>query len=212
MIPTNAPIRILLVESHPLTRIGIKTVVSEQADMEIVGEAFSGTEGVAQYRKSQPDITLFGLRTPDLCGVDAVKFIRAESPKANIIILADRAGDAEIRRSLENGACGFVLKDAPTEELIKAIRAVFRGKRYVSPEIAEVLTDNLGAEDLTPAEQRVVEMIVRGASNKEISAALSITENTVKTHLKNIFDKLNVDDRTQAAMSAIRRGIVRVDV
>ena len=212
MNPTNAPIRILLVESHPLTRIGIKTVVSEQADMEIVGEAFSGTEGVAQFRKSQPDITLFGLRTPDLCGVDAVKFIRAESPKANIIILADRAGDTEIRRSLENGACGFVLKDAPTEELIKAIRAVFRGKRYVSPEIAEVLTDNLGAEDLTPAEQRVVEMIVRGASNKEISAALSITENTVKTHLKNIFDKLNVDDRTQAAMSAIRRGIVRVDV
>jgi two-component system NarL family response regulator len=212
MIPTNAPIRILLVESHPLTRIGIKTVVSEQADMEIVGEAFSGTEGVAQFRKSQPDITLFGLRTPDLCGVDAVKFIRAESPKANIIILADRAGDTEIRRSLENGACGFVLKDAPTEELIKAIRAVFRGKRYISPEIAEVLTDNIGAEDLTPAEQRVVEMIVRGASNKEISAALSITENTVKTHLKNIFDKLNVDDRTQAAMSAIRRGIVRVDV
>ncbi|HEX8567590.1 MAG TPA: response regulator transcription factor [Pyrinomonadaceae bacterium] len=212
MNPTNAPIRILLVESHPLTRIGIKTVVSEQADMEIVGEAFSGTEGVAQYRKSQPDITLFGLRTPDLCGVDAVKFIRAEFPKANIIILADRAGDTEIRRSLENGACGFVLKDAPTEELIKAIRAVFRGKRYVSREIAEVLTDSLGAEDLTPAEQRVVEMIVRGASNKEISAALSITENTVKTHLKNIFDKLNVDDRTQAAMSAIRRGIVRVDV
>ena len=212
MNPTNAPIRILLVESHPLTRIGIKTVISEQPDMEIVGEAFSGTEGVAQYRKSQPDITLFGLRTPDLCGVDAVKFIRAESPKANIIILADRAGDAEIRRSLENGACGFVLKDAPTEELIKAIRAVFRGKRYVSPEIAEVLTDNLGAEDLTPAEQRVVEMIVRGASNKEISVALSITENTVKTHLKNIFGKLNVDDRTQAAMSAIRRGIVRVDV
>ncbi|HYP50452.1 MAG TPA: response regulator transcription factor, partial [Pyrinomonadaceae bacterium] len=199
MNPTNAPIRILLVESHPLTRIGIKTVVSEQADMEIVGEAFSGTEGVAQYHKSQPDITLFGLRTPDLCGVDAVKFIRAESPKANIIILADRAGDAEIRRSLENGACGFVLKDAPAEELIKAIRAVFRGKRYVSPEIAEVLTDNLGAEDLTPAERRVVELIVRGASNKEISAALSITENTVKTHLKNIFDKLNVDDRTQAA-------------
>jgi DNA-binding NarL/FixJ family response regulator len=212
MNPTNAPIRILLVESHPLTRIGIKTVVSEQADMEIVGEAFTGTEGVLRHRKFQPDITLYGLRTPDICGVDAVKFIRAEFPKANIIILADRAGDTEIRRSLENGACGFILKDAPAEELIKAIRAVFRGKRYVSPEIAEVLTDNLGAEDLTPAEQRVVEMIVRGASNKEISAALSITENTVKTHLKNIFDKLNVDDRTQAAMSAIRRGIVRVDV
>jgi DNA-binding NarL/FixJ family response regulator len=208
----NAPIRILLVESHPLTRIGIKTVASEQTDMEIVGEAFSGTEGVSLYRKFQPDITLFGLRTPELCGVDAVKLIRAEFPKANIIILADRAGDSEIRRALENGACGFVLKDAPAEELIKALRAVYRGKRFVSPEIAEVLTENLGAEDLTPAERRVIEMIVRGASNKEISAALSITENTVKTHLKNIFEKLNVDDRTQAAISAIRRGIVRVDV
>lgn len=212
MNSTNSPIRILLVESHPLTRIGIETVVSEQTDMEIVGKAFSGREVVSQYRELQPDITLFGLRTPELCGVDAVKLIRAESPKANIIILADRAGDNEIRRSLENGACGFVLKDAPSEELIKAIRAVHRGKRFVSPEIAEVLTENLGAEDLTPAERRVVEMIVRGASNKEISAALSITENTVKTHLKNIFEKLNVEDRTQAAISAIRRGIVRVDV
>jgi two-component system, NarL family, response regulator len=205
-------IRILLVESQALTRIGIKTVVSEQPDMKIVGEVWSGTEGVVQYRKLQPDITLFGLRTPDLCGVDAVKFIRAEFSNANIILLAERAGDSEIRRSLENGACGFVLKDAPPEELLKAIRAVFRGKRFVSPEIAEVLTDNLGAEDLTPAEKRVVEMIVKGASNKEISAALSITENTVKTHLKNIFDKLGVEDRTQAAMSAIRRGMVRVDV
>ncbi|MDQ4122161.1 MAG: response regulator transcription factor [Acidobacteriota bacterium] len=212
MISKDEPIKILLVESHPLTRIGIKTVVSEQPDMKIISEATTGEEGVSQFRKFQPDITLFGLRTPDLCGVDAVKFIRGEFPKANIIILADRAGDSEIRRTLENGACGFVLKDAAAEELLKAIRAVYRGKRFVSPEIAEVLTENLGAEDLTPAERRVVEMIVRGASNKEISTALSITENTVKTHLKNIFEKLNVEDRTQAAISAIKRGIVRVDV
>jgi DNA-binding NarL/FixJ family response regulator len=208
----NAAIRILLVESNPLTRIGIETVVSAEPDMEIVSEAANGADGVSQHLKFQPDITLFNLSTPDLCGVDAVKFIRADFPKANIIILADRAGDSEIRRALENGACGFVLKDAPPEELIKAIRAVHRGKRFVSPEIAEVLTDNLGAEDLTPAERRVVEMIARGASNKEIAAALSISENTVKTHLKNVFEKLDVDDRTQAAMSAIRRGIIRVDV
>lgn len=212
MTPIDQPIRILLVESQPLTRIGIKTVVSEQKDMEIVGEAVSGSEGVLAHRRFQPDVTLYGLRTPDLCGVDAVKFIRADFPKANIIILADRAGDSEIRRALENGACGFVLKDATPEELLKAVRAVHRGKRFVSTEIAEVLTDHLGAEDLTPAERRVVELIVRGASNKEISAALSISENTVKTHLKNIFEKLDVDDRTQAAMSAIRRGIVRADV
>jgi DNA-binding NarL/FixJ family response regulator len=211
MNQSESKIRILLVESHPLTLIGLKTLVSEQSDLEIVGEAFTGTEGVLKYRKLQPDVTLFGLRTPDLCGVDAVQFIRREFPKANIIILAERAGDSEIRRALENGACGFVLKDAPAEETIKAIRAVHRGKRFVSPEAAEVLTDNLGAEDLTPAERRVVEMIVKGASNKEIAAALSITENTVKTHLKNIFEKLNVEDRTQAAVSAIKRGIVRFD-
>jgi DNA-binding NarL/FixJ family response regulator len=212
MNSTEQPIRILLVESQTLARIGIKTVIAEQPDLEIVGEAENGVEGIALYRKFQPDITLYGLRTPDLCGVDAVKFIRAEFPKANIIILAERAGDSEIRRALENGACGFVLKDAPAEELLKAVRAVYRGKRFISPEIAEVLTDNLGSEDLTPAERRVVEMIVRGASNKEISAKLSITENTVKTHLKNIFDKLSVDDRTEAALTAIRRGIVRLDL
>jgi DNA-binding NarL/FixJ family response regulator len=211
MNSADQTIRILLVESQPLASIGIKTVVSAQPDLEIVGEAFTGTEGVSLFRKLQPDITLFGLRVPDLCGVDAVKFIRAEFPKANIIILADRAGDSEIRRSLENGACGFVLKEAPAEELIKAIRAVAGGRRFVSPDVAEVLTENLGAEDLTRAELRVVEMIVKGASNKEISAALSITENTVKTHLKNIFEKLDVGDRTQAALSAIRRGIVRAD-
>lgn len=211
MNPTDQPISILLVESQPLASIGIKTVVSEQPDLKIVGEAISGTEGVSLFRKLQPDIALFGLRTPDLCGVDAVKFIRAEFPKANIIILSDRAGDSEIRRSLENGACGFVLKDAPPEELLNAIRAVARGRRFVSPDVAEVLTENLGAEDLTRAELRVVEMIVKGASNKEISAALSITENTVKTHLKNIFEKLDVSDRTQAALSVIRRGIVRAD-
>lgn len=211
MNPTDQSISILLVESQPLASIGIKTVISAQPDIKIVGEALTGTEGVSLFRKLQPDITLFGLRTPDLCGVDAVKFIRAEFPKANIIILADRAGDSEIRRSLENGACGFVLKDAPPEELLTAIRAVASGRRFVSPDVAEVLTENLGAEDLTKAELRVVEMVVKGASNKEISAALSITENTVKTHLKNIFEKLDVNDRTQAALSAIRRGIVRVD-
>lgn len=206
-----APIRILLVEPHSLTRIGIKTVISAESDLEITAEASGGTDVVALYRKFLPDVTLYGLRTPDLCGVDAVKFIRAEFPAANIIILADRAGDSEIRRALENGVCGYVLKDAAPEELTRAIRAVFRGKRFVSPEIAEVLTQNLGAEDLTPAERRVVEMIVKGASNKEIAAALSISENTVKSHLKNIFEKLYVDDRTEAALSAIKRGIIRVD-
>lgn len=211
MTSTLPKIRILLVESHPLTSIGIKTLVSEQPDMEIVGESSTGEEGVLKHRTLQPDITLFGLRTPDLCGVDAVKFIRAEFPRANIIILADRAGDSEIRRSLENGACGFVLKEAQPEELLKAVRAVARGKRYVSPQIAEVLTENLGAEDLTKAELRIAEMIVKGASNKEIAVALSITENTVKTHLQNIFEKLNVNDRTEAALSAIKRGIVRFD-
>lgn len=209
---SNHSIRILLVESQSLARIGIKTVVSDENEMQIVGEAETGTEGVSLYRELLPDVALFGLRNPDLCGVDAVKFIRAEFPQANIIILAERAGDSEIRRALENGACGFVLKNASPDELIKAIRSVATGKRYISPSVAEVLTDNFGAEDLTPAEQRIAEMIVAGASNKEIAARFAITENTVKTHLKNIFDKLGVGDRTEAAMTAIRRGIVRVDV
>ena len=209
---SQTPIRVLIVESHPLHRLGLKAILEEQADIEIAVVAVSGEEGVLIHQRLEPDVTLYGLRIPDLCGVDAVKAIRADSPKAQIIILADHTGDNEIKRSLENGACGYVLKDAPAEELLKAIRAVATGKRFVSSEVAEILTEHVGDEALTPAEVRVLKMITDGKSNKEIAARLDITDNTVKTHLKNIFGKLGVDDRTSAAMTAIRRGIVRVDV
>ncbi|HZH35187.1 MAG TPA: response regulator transcription factor, partial [Pyrinomonadaceae bacterium] len=205
-------IRVLIVESHPLHRLGLKAILEEQADIEIAGVAVSGEEGVLIHQRLEPDVTLYGLRIPDLCGVDAVKAIRADSPKAQIIILADHTGDNEIKRSLENGACGYVMKDAPAEELLKAIRAVATGKRFVSSEVAEILTEHVGDEVLTPAELRVLKMITDGKSNKEIAASLDITDNTVKTHLKNIFGKLGVDDRTSAAMTAIRRGIIRADV
>jgi DNA-binding NarL/FixJ family response regulator len=212
MNTSQTPIRVLIVESHPLHRLGLKAILEEQADIEIAGVAVSGEEGVLIHQRLEPDVTLYGLRIPDLCGVDAVKAIRADSPKAQIIILADHTGDNEIKRSLENGACGYVMKDAPAEELLKAIRAVAAGKRFVSSEVAEILTEHVGDEALTPAEVRVLKMITDGKSNKEIAASLDITDNTVKTHLKNIFGKLGVDDRTSAAMTAIRRGIVRVDV
>ncbi len=204
-------IRILIVESHPLNRLGLKSIINEQADMKIVGEAMSGAEGLELHRQLEPDVTLFELRMPDLCGVDAVKELSDISRDSKIIILAAQTGDVEINRALKNGACGYVLKDAPPDELLKAIRAVSQGKRYVSPKIAEVLTENFGAEDLTPAEMRVLKLIVEGISNKEIAANLEISENTVKTHLKNIFGKLGVDDRTAAAMSAIKRGVIRFD-
>ena len=212
MNTSQTQIRVLIVESHPLHRLGLKAILEEQADIEIAGVAVSGEEGVLIHQRLEPDVTLYGLRIPDLCGVDAVKAIRADSPKAQIIILADHTGDNEIKRSLENGACGYVMKDAPAEELLKAIRAVATGKRFVSPEVAEILTEHVGDEALTPAEVRVLKMITDGKSNNEIAASLDITDNTVKTHLKNIFGKLGVDDRTSAAMTAIRRGIVRVDV
>jgi DNA-binding NarL/FixJ family response regulator len=134
------------------------------------------------------------------------------APKAKIIVIASHAGDAEISRSLQNGAFGYVLKDVSETDLLKAIRTVAAGRKFVPPNVAAILTENFGQESLTPSEQNILEMIVAGKSNKEIAYLLGVTENTVKTHIKNIFEKLGVSDRTTAATLAIRRGLVRVDI
>lgn len=207
----NTPTRILLVESSPVIRVGLKTIIEPEPDLEIVAEFSNGQEAVASHSQLKPDVTLYDLRMPEVCGVDAAAEIQKVSPATKIIILAAQAGDSEINRSLKNGACGYILKTAPPAEILKAIRAVAAGRRFVSPEIAEVLTENLGMEDLTSAELRVLERIAKGKSNKEIAEWLGLSENTIKTHLKNIFGKLGVDDRTAAVVTAIRRGIIRID-
>ena len=204
-------IRVLIIEDQTLTRIGIRTVLEQTGEIEVVGESESWAEGFQTFQALRPEVTLISLRLPGFCAVDVLKDFFAIEPKAKIIILAAYPGDAEISRSLHGGALGYILKDASADDLVKAVRTVSAGKKFIPAEVAGVLSENLGSEELTPSEQRILEKIVVGQSNKEIARDLDVTENTVKTHVKNILAKLGVSDRTAAATSAIRRGIVRVD-
>jgi DNA-binding NarL/FixJ family response regulator len=204
------PIRVLLIENQTLVRIGIKTVLENQADFEIVGEAASGAEGFELFKKLNPDITILSLRLPDSCAIDALQDYFVENVRAKIVVLADSAGDAEISKALKRGASSYICKDVSADELLKAVRSVHSGRKYIQPEVAAILSENLGQEELTPTEARILQQIVAGKSNKEIAFDLDVSENTVKTHVKNIFDKLGVSDRTSAATLAIRRGLVRL--
>ncbi|HEX8638186.1 MAG TPA: response regulator transcription factor [Pyrinomonadaceae bacterium] len=206
------PIRILLIENQTLTRVGIKTILAAQIDFEIVGEADSGAVGFELFRRLQPDVTILSLRLPDSCAIDVLSDYFAAEARAKIIVLAEHAGDAEISKTLKKGALGYVCKDVSENELIKAIRTVAAGKKYIPADIAEILSENFGQEELTQSEQKILRAIVEGKSNKEIAFESGVSENTVKTHVKNIFDKLDVSDRTSAATLAIRRGLVRIDV
>lgn len=205
-------IKLLLIEHQPLTRLGINAVLATESDIELIGEADSAADGFAKFRDLNPDVTILGLRFPDSCSIDDLEKYFAERPKAKIIVLAEHAGDAEISAALRKGAIGYICKDVAPESLIEAIRTVAWGRKYIPNEIAQILSENLGQEDLTPAESNVLRMIVGGMSNKEIAFALDVTENTVKSHVQNIFGKIGVSDRTSAATTAIRRGLVRVDL
>lgn len=204
------PIKILLIEDQTLVRIGLQTVLSRQ--FEIVGEAETSEKGFGLFKKLRPDVTLISLRLKETCAIDDVKTFLDYAPKAKIIILASRAGDGEISKALKQGALGYVLKDISPKELIKAIQTVASGKKYIPGEIAEILSEYHGQENLTKSEQKILQMIADGKSNKEIAYTLEITENTVKTHVQNLFDKLGVSDRTSAVTSAIKRGLVRIDL
>ena len=206
------PIRILLVENQPITRIGVRTVVAGQTDMAIIGEQDNAADGFARFREFKPDVTILALRLPDSCSIDDLDNYFITDPKAKIIVFAEHAGDAEIRKALKKGALGYICKDVSPEDLVKAIRTVNAGRKFIPGEIAAILSENIGQEELTPAESNVLRMIVGGMSNKEIGFALDVTENTVKTHIKNIFDKIGVSDRTSAATLAIKRGLVRIDL
>ncbi len=206
------PIQILIVENQTLTRVGIRTILAAQDDFKIGGEAETGAEGFAVFKEMQPDVTILSLRLPDSCAIDVLDDYYNENRRAKILILAEHAGDAEISRSLKKGAAGYICKDVSESELIRAIRAVNAGGKYIPAEIAGILSENYGQEELTPQERKILQMIVGGNSNKEIAFDLNISENTVKTHVKNVFEKLGVSDRTSAATLAIKRGLVRIDI
>lgn len=203
---------VLLIEHQPITRLGVRAVLDRESDIDLVDDAANAAHGFAKFRELKPDVTILGLRFPDSCSIDDLDNYFKEDPKAKIIVLADHAGDAEISKALKKGAVGYICKDVSPEELLKAIRAVAAGRKYIPDDIAQILSEHIGNEELTPTETTVLRMIVGGMSNKEIAFALDISENTVKSHVQNVFGKIGVSDRTSAATTAIKRGLVRVDL
>lgn len=205
-------IRVLLVENQTLVRIGVKTVLAAESGLAIEAEAETGARGFELFKRLRPDVTILSLRLPDSCAIDALDDYFAADRRARIIVLADTAGDAEISKALKKGALGYVCKDVSENELIRAVRTVGAGRKYIPTDVAQILSENIGQEELTPTESRILQHIVDGKANKEIAFELGVSENTVKTHVKNIFDKIGVSDRTSAATTAIRRGLVRIDI
>src|SRR5690606_13263060 len=205
-----SPIRVLLIENQPLTRIGIRHVLAGTEDVELIGEADNAADGFQTFRELRPDVTILGLRFPDSWTIDDLDNYFIEDPAARIIMLADHAGDAEVSRALRKGAAGYVCNDVDPAALVKAVRIVRNGGRFLQDDIARIIDENLGSEILTPAEENVLRMLVSGMSNKEISTELDVSENTVKTHIKNLYDKIGVSDRASAATTAIKRGLIRI--
>jgi len=208
MSSRSGPIRILSVDDHPLIRQGIAGLVGAQPDMQLIAEAGTGREGIEQFRLHRPDITLMDLQMPQMSGFDAITAIRGEFPDARIIVLTTYAGDVQALRALKAGAQAYLLKDTLHKELLGTIRAVYGGKKAISPEVSYQLAEHATDESLTAAEARVLRLIAEGHANKEIAARLSISEDTVKGQVRNILSKLGAKDRTHAAMIAFRRGII----
>lgn len=204
----SAPIRILVVDDHPLLREGITALVNGQTDMKLVAEASNGHEALAQYRLHRPDVTLMDLRMPTMSGIETIIAIRDESPDARIIVLTTYGGDVQVVRAIKAGARGYVLKGQVHKALLDTIRAVHAGQKRISPDVAAELADHAGEEELTAREIAVLQLIALGNANKEIAAQLRISDETVKSHVTNILEKLGANDRTHAVTTALKRGII----
>lgn len=203
-------IRILCVDDHWLIREGICRSVGVQPDMIVVAEASNGEEAVEQYARHRPDVTLMDLQLPGMSGLDATHAIRAAHPDARVVVLTMYHGDADIHSALQAGAVGYLLKDAVPDDLIRVIRDVHAGRRAIPPEIAAVLALRANQPSLTAREVQVIELLVEGKRNKEIGAELGISSETANTHIKSIFTKFKVHDRTAALAEAVRRGIIHI--
>lgn len=206
----RALIRVFSVDDHPLLREGIAAIINNQPDMEMMAQAATGSEAIQMFREHQPDVTLMDLRLPDMSGIDALIAIRTEFPEARVIMLTTFEGDVDIRRSLEAGARGYMLKNMPPKVLVEVIRQVHAGKKRIPAEVAAHLAEHLGDEALTPREVEVLQRLASGNRNRDIAEQLFISEETVKVHIKHIMEKLGASDRTQAVAIAVRRGIIQL--
>ena len=208
---TKPTIRVLLVDNHPVVRTGLALMLRYEPDMEAVAEASNGTDAINLFRQLLPDITLMDLRMPGMDGTQATTAIRTEFPNARIILFSTYDGDEDIYRGLQAGAKAYLLKDAPCEELLETIRLVASGQTYITAGVGAKLVERIAGTELTEREREVVRLMAKGHSNQNIAVALFITEATVKFHVNNILNKLNVNDRTQAVITAVKRGIALLD-
>jgi DNA-binding NarL/FixJ family response regulator len=203
-------IRVLAVDDHPLLREGIAALIGTEEDMELIGDASNGREAVALFREYQPDITLMDLQMPGMNGIDAIGAIRGEFPEARIIVLTNHPGDVQVSRALRAGARAYLLKSMLRKELLETIRAVHAGQKRLSSEVAATIAEHATDSALSPREIDILRLVAAGNANKEIGAQLSMTEETVKSHMRNIFSKLGAKDRTHALAIGVKRGIIEL--
>jgi DNA-binding NarL/FixJ family response regulator len=203
-------IRVLCVDDHPVVRDGIAAIINLQPDMMLAGAAATGGEALERFFELRPDVALVDLRLPDMSGLDLIKRIKDKSPNARMIVLSSHEGDVDIQRALEAGAQGYVVKGIVREELLETIRSVHAGKRRLPAAVAQKLAEHIADEPISPRELEVLSLMATGKRNKEIASELSIAEDTVKMHVRNILSKLQVNDRTEAVTIALRRGIIHL--
>lgn len=206
----GAKISVLIVDDHPMLREGVAAVLGSEDDIVVAGEAKDGLEALSQFKALAPDVVLMDLQMPGMDGVSAIAAIRAEAPDARIVVLTTYAGDAQALRALRAGASGYLLKSSLRRELIETVRAIHAGRRHLQPEIAQEIALNAIGDALTDRELEVLQRVAAGQPNKEIARALVLSEDTIKGHLRSIFAKLDVSDRTQAVTVAHRRGIIQI--
>jgi DNA-binding NarL/FixJ family response regulator len=208
--PTKEKIKVLVVDDHPLLRLGVVSMIKQQRDMTVVGQAGSVAEAIVQYNKTRPEVVLMDLRLPDGSGVDAIKKIKAADNAVRICVLTTYEGDEDIHRALEAGAQSYLIKGMQHDVLIRAIRKVHGGQRFLPPLVTDALSGRIASLALTDRERQVLQGVFEGKSNREIAEKLGIGETTVKTHVSVVLTKLNVEDRTQAVVEALKKGLLHI--
>ena len=206
----TSKIRVLVVDDHPIMRIGIAAIIQATPDMTTVAQAGSGEQAIEMFERHLPDITLMDLRLPGISGVEAIRTLMARHPSAKFVVLTTYEGDEDIHQALEAGARSYIIKGMPHDALVSALRRVHAGGRFLPPPVSRALSSRVPKSELSTREREVLDLIARGRSNKEIAALLGIAESTVKCHVSVILMRLNVEDRTQAVVTALQRGIVHL--